>query len=201
MTPLEARQLLAHDTKKLVRRTEKGRIPPESIGSVVLNTISGRIRQFGHERAARAATMASRAKISAHTHSDLFASRVILLLSNVVPRYGPDEARGILTYIIGDNSQHGISIVGLQLLSESSGVEAAKKIKLFRDNTIVMLEQQDKEMRRQIELLPPQIRRVIEGSFYEATLAMREYDDRTLVCYMDQVRRLVRRFSRVTPSE
>lgn len=192
----EARRLLAADGRRLVKRVESGKLGPEQIGPVVLFTIARRVSKAGDATVRALCERAVRTKASGRTHSELFGYKLSALLTSTLVRLEPDVQRGILFYVCGDDKQHGLAVLGLEILAESSAVEVTGRLVSWRREVIGRLQADDEKTRRAVDDLPPQVRRLCLGAFAQASFALQDGDDRTVASWTRQVRTLVKRFGR-----
>lgn len=202
MVTAEAKRLLAIDAKKLVSRTEGGQIGPENIGPVVLFTIAKRISRILPDKTSRVLTeRAVRSKAQTRTHSEMFGFKLSNLLTTVINRMDPESQRGLLFYVCGDAKQHGLAVLGLELLGESSGVEITEKLLQWKTAQLHLLDERDRMTMVQVKELRPQVRRLCNGALTEAAHALAEGDERSAQSWFMQVRRLVRRFYQPRPDD
>ncbi len=202
MVPGEARRLLAIDSKRLVERVDNGKIGPEKVGPFSLFLVANRLASMADDRVSRVLIeRALHAKTdAARTHSELFGYKLSLMLTSTLPRLDPESQRGFLHYVCGDEAQHGMAVLALEILSESSGVEVAGRLVAWRAQVMDQLRKQDQEVLRRARDLPPQIQRLVRGALYEAETALSEKDERTARSWFLQVRMLVERFSGEPPA-
>lgn len=202
MVTTEARRLLAIDARKLVSRTEEGKLGPENIGPVVLFTIAKRISKILPDRTSRVLTeRAVQSKAQTRTHSEMFGFKLSNLLTSVIHRMDPESQRGLLFYVCGDAKQHGLAVLGLELLGESSGVEITEKLLQWKMSQVQLLDERDRATMVKIKELPPQVRRLCNGALTEAAHALSESDERSAQSWFSQVRKLVARFHQTLPDD
>jgi hypothetical protein len=202
MVTTEAKRLLAIDARKLVSRTEGGKAGPENIGPMVLFTIAKRISRILPDRTSRILTeRAVQSKAQTRTHSEMFGFKLSNLLTSVINRMDPESQRGLLFYVCGDAKQHGLAVLGLELLGESSGVEIAEKLLAWKASQIHLLDERDRMTMLKVKELRPQVRRLCNGALTEAAHALAEGDERSAQSWFMQVRKLVRRFHQPSPDD
>lgn len=189
----EARRLLAIDTKVMVEKHSSG---PEKVGRFALFRLARRMAKSIPNRAAhRLIQMAVGAKGKAQTHSEIFGFKLTVLPTKVLPLADPEVRRGILFYVCGDEKQHGIAVLALQILNESSGVEVAQRLIDWKNQQLEEMNVAELEVRKRIRSLPPQVRRLCFGALVEAGHAIAEGDERTAYGWFMQIRRLVSMFA------
>ncbi len=192
----EARRLLAEHSFKLMRNVESGKIGPEHIGRFVLFKVGGYVAKASPDRTTTILVhRAIGAKIDIPTtHSELLGYKLSNLLTTTIDRLDPEERRGVLFYTVGDSKQHGLAVLGLELLGESSAVEVTTKLIGWRGQYLEELEKQDLMVRARVDSLPLGIRRLAMSSIDEAALCLSVGDQRSAMGWLRQVRRLVARF-------
>jgi|GEM_PF-4421498 len=192
----EAKRLLAIDGRRFAKRFESGKAGPERVGPQALFTIARRVLRAAPDGATRVLVeRAIRTKAQgARTHSEVYGMKLSILLTTTIGRFDPDVQRGILYYVCGNDQQHGLAIMALTTIGESSGVEVTAKLVAWRKGILDALRQQDEAVLAEAQKLPLQVRRLVKGALYEAQTAMAEKDERTARSWLIQVRRLVARF-------
>lgn len=196
MVTNEAKRILAADSYRMTKIVEKGKIGPDQIGPYVLFRIGNRIVRANMDRTT--ITLVKRAigtrAGSARTHSELFGFKISNLLTTTIGRLDPEEQRGILHYVAGDQTQHGLAVMALQLLGESSAVDVTQRLVGWKAEYLERLGRRDAQIRASVERLPIPIRRICHGSLHEASLCLSVGDERTAMGWLRQVRRLVDRY-------
>lgn len=187
----EARSHLRRDTQILFSRA--GSPPdPALIGRTIVSLILRRMQVRCPSSVVFGARQAVSARLSAQSHSDLLSRRVALLLGALRGQVESEIEAGILAYAIGDDRQHGLAIVGIQILDEASGLEAARRLVSYRAGRISDHESADRGLLGQINALPPQIRRLVLGALDEARLHLGEGDESSAASFFATARRLIR---------
>jgi hypothetical protein len=195
MITSEARSILAADVKRLTEAVESGKIFPQDVPRMVLGSIVRRASFDAPDGLPEVATAAVNGRVSAATHSDMLAVRAQATVQACIPRLDPESISGLLLYVVGDTRQHGLAIVGLQLLAESSGVEAATRLIAYRDSILAVTKRADQELIERVPTLPSGVRRSVLGALQEARSYLAEGDERSAANFFGTARRLIRRFS------
>lgn len=196
MVTNEAKRILAEESYRFTKAVEKGRLGPEQICPYVLFRVGNRIIRANQDQATtllvkRAIHTKARAP---STHSELFGYKLSNLLTTTIGRLDPEEQRGILFYVAGDSTQHGLAVVALQLLGESSAVDVTGRLIGWRSEYLEKLKKQDLAIRSGMDSLPPAVRSLAKSSLSEAGLCLSVGDQRSAMSWLRQVRRLVHRF-------
>lgn len=195
MITSEARSVLAGDARKLASAVESGKIFPQDVPRTVLTHIVRRVSFDSPAGLTPAVVAAVNARVSAATHSDMLAIRAQACMAACVPRLDPESLSGLLLYVVGDVRQHGLAIIGLQLLAESSGVDAAARLVQYRDALLAASRKSDQELIDRVPTLPVGVRRSVNGALREARLFLADGDERSAASFFGVARKLIRRFS------
>lgn len=186
----EAKMALARDSRRLMKAVDRG-MGPEKIGPAAFQQILQHLKADASPSVRKAIDVASTAPVPATTHSEKFGRKLSAILSVSIDRLEPDFARGILYYVCGDQRQHGMGVLALELLDESAGLEVTAELLKWRSALLEKMRLKDQAFLSAVKELPPAWRNIANGSLYRAKLMLEVGDERSALMSFRQVRKLV----------
>lgn len=176
-----------------MRGVEKGNIGPEKIGPIVVNHVGLAI--CNAEPKLTPYVRIAAGTRGGSTHSERIGLKLSQMLTHLLDRLDPEIQRGILHYTRGDEKQHGMAVLGLELLDEPSGVEIAMNLTKWVGEKLESLNAKDLETRNLVTKLEEGPRRFCLCSLRMAESYLEEGDDRSAMMMFAQIRKIVAKFS------